>query len=171
MPYPTYVGGMRLTAALLTAAQPRLVRKDADTTIISDSTLNDDPDLFLSVEANAIYRLQFYLKVTGNTTGDFKMQLTGPSGSTGSFGAYGLDTTATATGGAGATPEFIRTTLNNPRSYGTTSTASPQVILGTGLVRIDATAGTLQLQWSQDTSTATNTILQQDSWMELHRIE
>lgn len=165
--YPTFVGGQRLTASLLTSMLPLHAQKDSDTTIISDSTLNDDPDLFVTVEANAVYVLDFFLIVLGGTTGDFKMQFDGPTGSTGTWGAYALDTTAAAVAGA---TNVIRTTLANPRSYGTVSSASGQVLIGRGLVRTDATAGTFKLSWSQDTSTATDTVLVTNSWIELRRV-
>lgn len=165
--YPTYVGGQRLTAALLTSALPMYAVKDSSTTIISDSTLNDDPDLFLTVEADAVYFLDFHFIVLGGTTGDFKMQFDGPSGTTGTWGAFALDTTAGAITGPQTN---IRTPMGSPRSYGTVSSATGQVILGHGLVRVDATAGTFKLSWSQDTSTATDTVLVNDSWISLRRI-
>lgn len=169
--YPTFVGGQRLTAALLTSMLPLHAHKDSDTTIISDSTLNDDPDLFVTVEANAVYRLDFHLITLGNATGDFKMQFDGPTGTTGTWGAYALATGATTqAGNADSGKEVIRTTIGSPRSYGTVSTGSGQIILGMGLVRTDATAGTFKLSWSQDTSTATNTVLVSNSFIELRRV-
>jgi hypothetical protein len=165
--YPTFVGGQRLTAALLTSILTLHAHKDSSTTIISDSSLNDDPDLFVTVEANAIYVLEFFFIVLGGTTGDFKMQFDGPTGTTGTWGAYALDTTAAAVAGA---TNVIRTPIGSPRSYGTVSSASGQVLIGRGLVRTDATAGTFKLSWSQDTSTATDTTLVDNSYIELRRV-
>lgn len=167
MPYPTYLAGQRLTADLLTKAQPLFAYKDGDTTIISDSTLNDDPDLFVTVEALAVYKLTSYFKVLGGTTGDIKFQWNTPSADgSGSWGAYGLDSGAAGVSGA---TRVLRVTMDASITYGTVSSGSGQVLIGSGLVRTSS-AGTFKLSWAQDTSTATDTVLQSDSWMELLRV-
>ena len=166
--YPVISAGQRGMASVLTAMQTQTAWKDGDTTIQSDSSLNDDPDLVLPVEANANYVIYGYLKYLGSTVGDFKYQLTGPTGATGSWGAYQL-------GPLGATTsqdakESLRTTIGAPRSVPSVSTGSGQVIMITGFLRISSTAGNLVVQWSQDTSTAADTTLQSDSFIQLQRV-
>lgn len=171
MPYPTFLAGQRLTADLLTKSQPLFAYKDGDTTIISDSTLNDDPDLFLTVEALAVYRLTAYFKVLGGTTGDIKFQFNTPSADgSGSWGSHGLSVASTSESTIGTTAvRSQRFTMDSSGSFGTVSSATGQAMDVSGILRTSS-AGTFQLSWAQDTSTATDTVLQSDSWIELLRV-
>ena len=168
MPYPTFLAGQRLTADLLTKSQPLFAYKDGDTSIISSSTLADDPDLQLTVEALAVYEFTGFLKVLGNTTGDFKVQFNTPSADgSGSWGTHGLSTAAAAETDANRTQRFV---MDAAASFGTVSTATGQAFDIAGILRTSS-AGTFKMSWAQDTSTGTAaTIVQPDSWIKLQRV-
>ncbi len=165
--YPTITAGDRATADLLNSMLPLFAYKDANTARTSTTTLADDPDLVIAVEAVAIYKLTASLRVLGAAAGDFKMQFNTPGATgSGSWGAYMLSLAAAT---VDDTKNSIRTTMDNPRSIGTVSTSSGQAILIQGLVRT-STAGNFTLSWAQDTSSATATTLEADSWVELKRV-
>jgi hypothetical protein len=143
-------------SSLITEVRPLTAIKLSDETVNNSTTLQDDDELFLSVEANAKYWLDMRLLMSSGTTPDFKMLFTFPSGLT-----MKLHNTE-ATG-----------TLSVPYDQTTTAavsgTGADAVIQVEGLVKVSSTAGTLKLQWAQNTLNASNTIVRADSTMRLSR--
>jgi hypothetical protein len=71
-----------------------IIRKTADTTRSATTTLTADPHLVIPVLANEVIWFDLWLRVTSaNTTHDFKMGWTVPSGTTMSWSHY-VDSTA-----------------------------------------------------------------------------
>ncbi|MFB4320676.1 hypothetical protein [Actinomadura sp. 21ATH] len=81
-PYPVIAAGQRVTAGLLTAMQDDMIRKLQNTDRIT-STMLDDPELVVALEASAVYFVEMFLLLGGNTTGDIRTLWTVPSGATG----------------------------------------------------------------------------------------
>lgn len=167
--YPSFLAGQTLTAELLVASQPLVVRKQADTSRASTTTATADPELSFEVEANATYVWDGWLKYFADPVADMIIDFTVPTGSLGEWSAFGAGqgtTTATVLGYS------IRTDSNDvsqPRNiYGTSNSDLTAVINGT--LRVGSTAGTFSLDWAQGTSDATATVLYTDSWMRLQRI-
>lgn len=144
----------------------RFAIKPADTTRASTATLTADPDLTLTVDANKSYWMDCLILYNSNVTANFKMNFTRPAtmnffGSSlgqglSSFGAgpydaqSGLDVTSLVLNLAGSAIDMV---------------ARVQGVIVNG-----ATAGSITLQWAQNTSNASNTIVRQGSHMFLRRV-
>ncbi|MFD5425204.1 hypothetical protein [Streptomyces sp. NPDC127084] len=167
MVYPTIPAGGRVTAALLTSMLPLTAAKTGTTARASTTTATADPELQVSVEANAEYKFSAYIRYSGDTAGDLKCTFTGPSGSSGSWGARTMDTAATTSTG---NSQAVRTPLGTVKSIGCISTSVPQTFNVEGRLITGASAGTFSFDWAQDTSNATGTGIEADSCFILHRI-
>src|SRR5262245_17105793 len=80
--YPAWVVGQRVTADLLAAMIPDFVIKTTSTIRASNATLTADPELVVSVEANASYLIEFHVWYATTTAASFKTSWTVPAGST-----------------------------------------------------------------------------------------
>ncbi|MFJ4617431.1 hypothetical protein [Streptomyces sp. NPDC088812] len=166
--WPNLYAGQRATADLLTSMLPLHAAKASSTSRASTTTISADPDLQLPVEANAQYLIHFYFRISGNAAGDMDIQLTTPAGCTGSYSVTGR--LAGASAGDGDARTSTRTTFNVETLYSTPSTAAAQANHGAGRLITGATAGTLSVDWAQNVSNATASVMESDSWMELRRI-
>jgi hypothetical protein len=145
--------------------------KSADETVTNSTSLQDDNHLFLSVAANAVYKLDLCLFYDGPTNADLKMTWTVPSGTGMTWGIDTVDPSAT-------------TSTPFPISRGVNTSPTTQMVLGTptdgsgwwvnglisGVLRVGGTAGTLQLRWAQNTANAIATTVHTDSTLELRRL-
>lgn len=167
--YPTYAAGQRITASLLRSAQPQIVRKTADTSRSATTTYADDDHLVFAAEANAVYSMWGWLKYFTDPTPDLKVQIVVPAGC---LGEWAWNMPGSTTAGGGTVGYSIRTESNDVNvgrtGYGTSDTQH-NTPLG-GLFRMGSTAGNIAVQWAQNTSNATATILYTDSWMAFQRI-
>ncbi len=135
--------------------------KASDESVTSSTTFQDDDDLKFSVSTNETWYVELLCFVnTGSSPNpDIKFQLTGPTGAsikmslfdeTGNFSkvitAYSSSTGVVAIGA---------NTTHAIRFRGTVTTAS--------------TAGTIVLQWAQDTSNTASTVVEQKSFLIAHR--
>src|SRR4051812_11958614 len=79
----------------------RWARKSANLDRSSTTTFADDPDLTLSVLANAVYEVRCSLLVhsASQAAGDFKMKFTAPAGAVLLATASGYDVAATTNNG------------------------------------------------------------------------
>lgn len=165
MTYPSWNSGQTITAAELTSMEALYAYKSSDQSVTSSTTLVSDNALFLPVAANATYDFFCYLNYTGGTQGasDIKVQWTVPAGATLRFQPVGIGTG----GGMG---------------FGNTDSAASSVALGTqgsgtlcgatmlGTLIMSSTAGTLQLEWAQNSSNATATTVKAQSLLRLARL-
>lgn len=169
--YPPLYAGQRFTAALATSMLPLEALKTASTDRTSTTTVTADPELVLAVEANAEYIFEFYLRVGGNTTGKIDIQMTTPSGGSGSYGLTRLSTAAAADSGD---PTEVRTSTRIAFGVETTfnpiSTTAHQTLNGGGRLYVGATAGNFSIDWAQNVSNATATTMHADSWIRLKRV-
>jgi len=167
--YPSFAGGQRLRASLLRAVLPQTVRKTADEQRQATTTFEDDDHLTFDVEANAVYRMIGAIKYFADPTPDIKVQFTTPSGTLGEWSWMMPGSTTAATGTTGYS---IRTETNDVSGsrtgYGTSDSTHFTPI--SGLWRIGSVAGSITLQWAQNTSNATATVMYTDSWLEFKRI-
>jgi hypothetical protein len=144
-------------SSLITEVRPLSVRKGLDETVNNSTTLQNDDELFLAVEANASYWLNLRLIMNSGTTPDFKMLFTFPAGLT--MKLHNVEATGT---------------LSVPYDQTTTAamsgTGADAIIQVEGRVLVSSTSGTLTLQWAQNTLTVANTIVRADSTMRLTRL-
>lgn len=154
---PTAYAGERVTADLLNEFAPLSAVKSADESVTSSTTLQNDDSLFLSVAANTSYQISVLLVYNGGTQGssDLKVGWTAPSGATLVWGIAYRDTGGAAHIGAGD----ITLTL----AAGTNGTSNNYSVLVTATLTTGSTAGTLQLQWAQNTSSSTATTVKAGS--------
>jgi len=150
--------GEVLTKAKMDKRTPITKIKTAPQTISSSITLVDDNHLFAEVEANAVYRVILNLKMYGPTAGDLRVSWSVPSGtSAGSRHCFGA-----ATGVSSARDTLIRATRNNwtdvvPYGTDTASTTARNHVYEDNLLKTGGSAGTLQLRWAQNSSSASTT--------------
>jgi hypothetical protein len=147
----------------LSAVGPHLmVRKTADESVVSSTALQNDDNLFMSVEANGVYRVEFNLMFSGVAAGDIRFGFTFPSGGRISVSAIGDNESAVTTwyawhgtnGASGGTGSWGFNCFGpGNRSY----------VSIHGAYINGSTAGTLQLQWAQFASNATASVVHSDS--------
>jgi hypothetical protein len=126
------------------------VRKSADQSVTSSTTLVNDSELLFAVAANETYIFQLWLFVFANDgVPDIKLTCSGPSGSTVLWSSSQVilltdgTVTATTTQASGVTQALLVDANNRAiQLYGTILNGS--------------TAGNLQFQFAQDTSSATS---------------
>jgi hypothetical protein len=121
-----------------------VIRKTADQSITSSTTLTNDSALFTWLRANAVYVVETSLIVDADVTGAIKTGISAPTGST----------VQRAT--AAPTGPFATGTTVDVRRFATISTSS--------------TAGFVQFQWAQNASSATATVVKAGSFIKVRRI-
>lgn len=167
--YPAFRAGQKVTGSLLASMQPLTVRKVSDTARTSD-TNSDDPELQITVEANAVYTMTGTLfAIATNATTDINIAFTVPVGSDGSWSGVGL---AVAAAGDTADARMVGQVFNGgSREWGVTSAsaAAPNVIHMDGTLITGSTAGTVAVSWACGAVSGTLT-LQTDSFFILKRI-
>jgi hypothetical protein len=146
---------------------PGRKRKTADTNKISDTTFATDPHLTIPMEANRAYSVRGMFLVTSATAADIKCQFTGPAGYTHRV-VWETWSKATAVGTQLADSRMTIEGENAaiPTGGSTFSTQSNWIVIS-GVVITGGTAGNFNLQWAQNTSTASNTTMYANSWLEL----
>jgi hypothetical protein len=157
------------TAALLSQL-PVTIRKPANQTVTSSTTLVDDTHFAFPVAANAVYALESYLIFTGaaSPAGGLKMQFTGPAGATMTWTNFG-----TNGAGVGTLTDYnvVAESISSgaPRAVGTNA-GTVMTCRPVGTVITAGTSGTLQFRWAQNASDATPTLVGVNSWMRLTKI-
>lgn len=141
--------------------------KAGSTTRASTTTLADDPDLKMFLNANSTYFVEFFLTVAAIAAEDIKTAWTVPAGVTTANrrvlgpGSAALDSSADNIAVRMATHNYPTAAIYN----GVRNSNSLQFqIQEVAIVRTGATAGYCAMQWAQNTSGATGTIVAADSF-------
>jgi len=142
--------------ALINELRPLFVRKTADETVNNSTTLQNDDQLAVSVDANVTYWLSMRLIMNSGVTPDFKMLFTFPAGLT--MTLHNMEPTPA-----------ISVPYDQTVTAAVSGTGADATIQVEGLVLVSSTAGILQLQWAQNTLNASNTIVRANSTMRLVR--
>jgi hypothetical protein len=155
---------------MLSYVQPVYVRKTANESVTNSTTLQNDDELLLSVEANATYEMRAFLIFTAGTTGDLKYGWTAPAGATMDWNMGGEESTiGVPTGMAYWAANSIGGT---DVAAGMTVSSTVVIARPEGLLRVSGTAGTFQLQWAQGAADAgTATTVKTGSWLMLRRLQ
>lgn len=170
----TVTGNTTVTGNLSASGigQERYAVKAANTTRASTTTKTDDPDLTMPVVANAVYYVEFILAAqSSSTTPNINTAWNVPATATGLKFAHGPTNNAT---------NFVTRTDTNARvsAHGYT-TGLDYIINGSGvsvaileksIVTTGANSGTIAIQWAQNTSNATGTVVEAGSYMYIRRI-
>ena len=137
--------------------------KSADQSRTSSTVLTNATDMSFSVAANTYYSFQFQLlfNIAGagaGTGGGLNISITCPAGGTLMFGSPGgLYSGAT---GSGTTYVLVSST----------NLIVPLNVMITGYLSNGANAGTLQLQFSQNTSSANAVTMRKGSWFQYRTV-
>ena len=157
--------GSRILAADVRGVAPLAAIKGSDQSVTSSTTLVNDTALLLPVVANAAYLFECFLDYEGGTGGssDLKWGWLVPSGATLRYqGLYE---------GTSGTSYFDS---NTESAIPAAQSAGAAVLKGVGMhgtFLTGSTAGTLQLQWAQNTSSATATIVHAQSFLALWQVQ
>lgn len=148
-----------------------LINKSADQTCPqSDTTVNDDTHLQLTLPASTTWEVEGCIIYTASQVADLKMGFAGPSGATMDWASYGL---STADGdGVGDIVTNYRTISDTQGVGGMGTTAGTDKLTARpkGKLTISTTAGIFKFQWCQNTTEATDVIVYQNSWLKLTRL-
>lgn len=126
----------------------------SDLTKNTDTTLEDLDGMAFAIGASETWVCIAASSTIGNGTADVKYSVTAPAGATGAFGVTGAGGAATTNGSSA--------TFGDPVDVAIPNTVRQTIILWAVVVN-GITAGTVQWQAAQDTSTAVNTIFHQNS--------
>ena len=161
---PTWVTGQVLAAADVNSwFVPLVAYKNADQSVTSSTTLVNDSALHLTISAGANYLMHCYLDYeAANSPGDIKRGFTLPATTFIRYMPSVRNTSSAVVGGD--------TSIGSGTDVGGGGGAGVlRAALLTGTVQC-GTTGTLQLQWAQNTSSATSTIVHAQSALMLWRI-
>lgn len=138
----------------------QLVYKTADETRSSNSTLTDDGQLILSVEANANYVFDSVIFFNTGGTPDYKGKWDVPSGALLTFQCTGYSI-SDVLGVFWNTNASVQTIAGN---------GAPRAHSMSGTLVMGSTAGSLKWQWAQNTLTASNTSTLLGSYIRLVKV-
>jgi hypothetical protein len=137
--------------------------KTADETIISTGTYQDDDHLYVTVEAGGVYVFTVEGAYNSGVTPDFRYQFSVPSGTfSGTYFQY-FD----------ASNAMVRSSYSVPATGAVTGLqgkVSDTPFEFGGVYTCGSTGGTMQWQWAQDVSTASNTVVRAGSRFSVTRV-
>lgn len=163
MPVHVFSVGEVLSAANVNSwLAPTAVYKTSATTRQSTTTLTADPDLTLTVAANAVYQFQALILCSSGSGQAYKWTLALTGGATGTLNYMwgNVDGWTTLPQTAGASQNVA-----TPAGVG-----SDRTHLINGIAVITGTGGAVTYQWAQQTSGAFNTVTDTNSYMIMQRI-
>lgn len=168
--YPPINPGARITSELLTSSLTVLVRKSAGQDVTNSTTFVNDSELTCPVEAGGIYRVRFVIfALSASATPDIKTAWAVPSGSGGLKMCQGPTATASA-----FTDRSNTAARMSGHGFGTSvpyqlDTAAVG-IEEEGILSVGSTAGSVTLQWAQNTASTTATSVITDSYLTVERL-
>lgn len=151
----------------------RAIKKAANESVTSSTTLQNDDDFSFDVLADRTYLVHLSAIVTGATAGDVKFAwaLTGGAALLGGRHVQGpqlatTDVTATSMRSSGAHAETTSVSYGVDGSAG--STIVEEFLVETTTLGTD---GTVTLQWAQQASSGTGTTMNANSWLTITEVD
>lgn len=157
MPYPTWRPGERITAARLNALVLSAT-KPADETVTGSTTMQNDADLFVALEAGRTYRFDALLLVATPDAADIKLGWGMPASANLRWSPRGIGAGVTAN--VGDILVQSRTGIEEAvvgGGGGSTMICTPSGIITT------VGAGTLQLRWAQNAASGSTIVRAQSN--------
>jgi hypothetical protein len=173
--YPVITAGTRITDSLLSSMIPQYVIKPADTTRASTVTPTSDPDLVTgTLSAGGVYAVEFHLRFASLQAAGIRTQWAVPSGTTGNRDTLGPAATNAANANDGVVLDMRWAVFNyvtavvytDPRN----SVTLQAPIIEKAIVSIGGTAGTVALQWAQNVTNATGTVVNAVSYVRWQQV-
>lgn len=166
MAIPTWVPGQILVSSdVNTWFVPIVVIKPGQTSRASTTSMTNDPDLFLALGSSASYAVNGVIFYDGATAGasDFKFTFTVPSGSNGQYFAPHQNLSGVFAGA-------FQSNWTDTVTANTNGVSTIMCVGISGIIQTGGSAGNLRLQWAQNTSNATNTHVDAQSYLVATRI-
>lgn len=138
---------------------PGIVAKTASENVQSSTALQDDNHLFFSTVSGAVYSIRILLRVSGDPAAGIKIGFGEDAVARGYLATASLDTSAAAS---------IVSHPSDLTGLARGTTALEVIIVFQGLHV--AAGGTFKLQWAQNSSNATPTIVYPGSFIEYRRV-
>lgn len=141
----------------------------AQLTVNNTTTIQNATDLTTALAANAWYSFESLIRYDSGTTPDIKIQLTGPTGTVFTIARWGAGTGATTT--VNSVDQGVTTgTTTWVQAFGGVGVGTSITARATGYIAVSTTTGNLVMGFAQNTANASNTLLQQGTWMKLSRV-
>lgn len=142
------------------------VRKDINEYVFSTTTLQNDDDLILSLNANTTYIVEGAIFASSTSaTPDLTIAFTVPNGAVMDIGYV--------SGFAGATRDADVLTFSgvgSSRIQVAADSTTPAIVQFNGTIKMGATSGSVILQWAQATSNAANITVKSGSYLRAEEI-
>src|SRR6266851_6339912 len=136
----------------------RVAVKGADTTRSSNTTLSNDPDLSVAIDASKTYWLEAMIGIQSPVAAGFRFQFTAPAG----IAFTGIYQAALAAATSSVVFDGSGNLITSIFSIGTDGAGIEDVLMFRGVLVVAGTGGNLTFQWSQTTSNATSTIVRKN---------
>ncbi len=141
-------------------------RKTADETVTSSLGLQNDDDLTVTLQPNAVYTFTLFLNWSSDRNADFKVDWTVPAGTSILWSPDAFGTLAAAT--TASPKQSVETDV--PVALGGVGAGTRQAMAATGIVRTGGTGGLLTLRWAQNSANPLPTTVYRDSFVQLTRM-
>lgn len=161
--FPLWNAGAILKTTLLNEREPITIVKAADQSYTSDTTLNNDSELFFTLEANRVYQVRLMGFITGAQAGDIKCAWSMPAGVSGLRACYGPELGTTDR--SSQTSRWSGHGFTTEVGYGTAETGGFGVMFEDLIITVGGTSGTAQFRHAQNASNATATTMRAQSWL------
>ena len=140
---------------VITHAEYRTKMKQVSETVVNSNVLQDDDELFFSVEAVKQYVFRLYVRTSSSSaTPDFKLTMNGPAGCWISFNYNSAN---------------IEYNIGDEVAIAVLAGQVRMSIIQ-GIITVGATAGSLTLQWAQQVADPTGTTVLVGSWMTIEEL-
>jgi len=159
------IAGDVFTAHGYNRGKRRYAWKTANESVTSSIVDQLDDQLFLPLNPFSVYLVSGYYSVSGSSTGDIRLGYSVPTGAQGRRHNVGLAAAATTTAGD------MRISVHGwptAVTYGINATAVS--IIEEGIIYTQAAGGLLQMQWAQNVSNATATVVGADSFLMVQQV-
>ena len=166
MAIPTWVTGQVLAASDVNNwFVPLVAYKTADTSRASNTTPASDPDLTITVAANAFYQVTAYFLFEGSNTASQGIKWTWSVPASTTFRYHAVYSSASGVATVGVS--YVGTDVN---AAGTNGAGSLRGLSVNGTLFTSAASGLFTLQWAQNVSEASTVTLHAQSSLVLNRM-
>lgn len=143
------------------------IKKASNEIVNNSTTLQNDNDFVVTLDASSVYEIQIVLCLTSNASADFKWDWA-VTGGVSQLTKRAILGTGTCTTIADANADFTTVDLNTPSNVQTDG-IHEQALYERFLVQT-STTGTLQLRWAQNSAHASNTTVTTNSYMIIRKL-
>lgn len=169
--YPSIAAGQSITAGLLTSMLPNVVVKQAHTDRASTTALTADPELSAPLAANAVYQVEFDLLAGAIALADIQTRWSVPAAASGLKSLTGPGSTAANSNADNITTRMGVHAFSLAIAYNGVRDSQTNLfrIYEYGIVTTTS-AGSIALEWAQNTSQTTATRVAAGSVLRVRRI-